>query len=96
MDAEVIDLNQERVKRQMSDRQFCQVAALMKLYWMAHLRFAATVGELVDWSRGMFPAGVDIDPSSVLTRAEMDAAATDALHERARLLTEHVLTKINL
>lgn len=96
MQSVVVDLNHVRLKRQARSLEFCQVVALMKLFWTAHLRFAHSVPELVDWARSMFPAGVEINPSTVLSEDELEAATVDGLQERARDVTEHVLGQLNI
>lgn len=96
MYSEVVDLSHVRLERQAPGFAFCQVAALMKLFWLTHLRFASNVSELVEWARAMFPAGVEIDPSTVLSEGEMSAATADSFQEIAGLIAEHVLSQINV
>ncbi len=80
----VIEFQKAVAKRNATDRHYCRLAALAKLFWMEHLRFASSTAELVDWARSSMGRGEEINPASVLTQGEMANALAEARRARQR------------
>lgn len=79
MSANVLDFNKAAEERASQIHKYCQVAALTKLFWHAHLRFASSRRELTDWVAQTLAAnGLHIDPEDVLSREELHGVMKDA------------------
>jgi hypothetical protein len=91
MQGKITDIKFARQRRDGRDRSYCKLAALMKLYWLEHLRFPSSVSELHLWARNTLPLGENVDPDAILTHRERQIVI-----EQARaLMTEASMRFVN-
>jgi hypothetical protein len=85
-----IDFARAAAERNATFRHYLRLAALTKLFWMEHLRFAASTVELFTWARCTGSMRLALDPSSVLTHEEMALTLEEARHAPRRRTPEAV------
>jgi hypothetical protein len=79
------DFGKAAERRNAQINRYCQAAAMIKLFWMEHLRHPCSTAELAGWvSSAFYARGKRIDPASILTQEEFHDAKK--LARRARSL----------